>query len=437
MVVFGGGWSAVGTQQSIEAQVIALQNALRDRRPTVLFAGGPAGARSVQIQGVVDDVSVLLALVFNQGVPETDYRPSKVKAAGAASRQELLAALMATDDPAGAIVFGIGHGAPAEEDLPAVLELWGPDDRVSPDDLAQVLRSGRQGPTAFVLGQCHSGAFTRLMYQHAQPRGGLARPARCVFAAVPGDREASGCTADLTDPGARAYISTVTEALSDAGADYDRDGHVRLVEAHAYAKIHDRTIDVPVSSTEMWLAETLGTKAPDGRMADLEALLAAAAPHEAAVLKALGGPYLSESDGAAQAHRDLSRLRGAAETLRNDLDAIDERYRNTRQAIFDRLVAEWPELQNPIHPVTRALLAGPAPVVVKWLRAQEDLPTLLDLDRMLVDLDGRLLAIMRRAARLERFTRAVQRLANEQAWRHRGGDPTGFDRLTACEALSP
>ena len=444
VIIFGGGWGPEGTQQSLERQVLALRRALADRQPTVLFADGDPRTRSVQTPGPEDRTTALLGLIFNQRRDlHESYRRSKIADAGPASREGLLTALQDHDQRAGTVLFGVGHGTPAEEERPAALELWGPNDRVTPPELASVLDGGRAGPTAVVLGHCHSGAFTALSRRTGAPGGPVARPARCVFAAVPADREASGCTNDLTAAGAQAYVSRFTEALTQASADLDGDGRTSLAEAHAYARIHDSTIDVPITSAEIWAEEALGARAPRPTQLDLTRLLADAPSAEAAVLTALGASYTRRRDGVAAAERDYRRLQHRLRRSHAELEALQDRFESKRRVVLDRLLARWPELANPYHAVSRALLSGPAPVITKWLQSQPDLEALMRIDRELTASDLEALKIEKTAARLERWLRAAQYVANIAAIRRPlklGGTPRlaeDLEALLACERLAP
>ena len=438
IVIFGGGWGPEGTQQSLEAQVDALQRTLAHRAPTVLFAGGAPSARSVQVPGPVDETTRLLGLVFNQRRDlHAEYRAPQIRRSGPASRTGLLRALLARNSTRGTIVFGVGHGSLNDDGQSAALELWGPDDRLTPESLASALDEGRRGPTAFVLGQCHAGAFATIVHRQGKTARPVARPTRCVFAAVPADREASGCTVDLTDAGAQAYVTRFTMALADRAADFDADGAVDLAEAHAHARIHDATIDVPVSSLELFVERAIGPDAPDPANSDMRRLIASASATDAAVLKALGPTYAAASDGMMWARRDFDDVQRRLQVVHAQLDALQERFETTRHRLLDRLLLRWPELSNPYHAVSRALLAGPAPAVMAWLRQQPELAPLQALDTKLGRLDRRLLAIEKEAARRERWLRAAQHVANEAALSARGRHTATLSALRACEKMIP
>ncbi|MEO1336972.1 MAG: hypothetical protein AAFV29_15100, partial [Myxococcota bacterium] len=330
-----------------------------------------------------------------------------------------------------------GHGTPAEGDRPAGLELWGSDNRVTPEALAEILDERRRGMTAFVLGQCHSGAFADLSWLGAKTEGPVAFPARCVFAAVPADREASGCTADLTDASAKSYVSQFARALATPDADFDRDQKVSLAEAHAFARIHDPTINVPISSTEIWLELAVGTTPPDAQSVDLRKLLKTANPAEAAVLAALGPQYVALADGARVAERDYAASQQKLEQEQKRFEGLQNEFENARRKLMDGLLAQWPELTNPYHPVSRALLAGPAPMIVEWLQKQDGLRQLERLDDALGKLDTTLLAAEKKAARQERWFRALQIVANAAWLRQNRRSTKELEALRACEALIP
>lgn len=438
-LIVGGGWGPEGTQVSIEAHVLALQSALPSGTP-VLFAAGSATSPTVQVMSArPDEASALLGMVFdrpdNLGVR---YRPSRVPDAGRASKQVFLQALATAQNNGPTIVFAVGHGAPATEDMAATLELWGPRDRLTVPELAEAMdTTPKPQPVALVLGQCHSGAFTDLIFVGADPLASVADPVRCVLAAVPADREAAGCTPDINDPGAKAYIAAIAYALQHPElADFDKDRQLSLAEADTWARIHDRTVDVPVASSEAWLDLQFGERAPDITRLGLKDLLALANPNQTAVLQSV---LPAEHRG-----QDPRTIAAVHETLRSHALVLDAPLRTTldlrdrvRRQVLDAVLNRWPELVNPYHERARALLAGPATEVVAFIRGRPELAQLRSLDLSIRALDNRLLELQRRAARLERWLRTAQRVANEAALRAKRNESqiAVLNRLEACEAM--
>lgn len=441
ILIVGGGWGPEGTQASIEAHVEALQASLQPRTVEVLFAAGSGPAPAVQVpREAPDPVGALLGLVFDRrdglGVR---YRKTRLTRAGRASRAGFLKAVLQHRRRGDTIVFAAGHGAPAEGDAPAALELWGPDDRLTVPELADALDETPGRRLALVLGQCHSGAFTDVAFVGADPDIGLAAPTRCVLAAVPASREASGCTPDVDDPGARAYLAVIAEALAAPDrADRDGDGAVSLAEAHAYALVHDGTVDLPVRSSEAWLARRLGRRAPDLARLSRDALEAAAAPEDRYALQSiLPKAYARAAPGVVRAQ--LARLDRANEALDRAIAAVADRREVARRKLVDAVLLRWPVLANPYHAEARALLAGDAPEVMRYVRARPELEALLSLDRSLAALDAQLLARLRETVRFERWLRVAQRVADEAALRATKSTAKieALDALLACERMVP
>jgi hypothetical protein len=433
VVIFGGGWGSEGTQVSIESHVARLAEVLAPAKPAVLF-GGDAGVRSVQVAAEQRRVDAILGLVFDRKDHlEVTYRPKKVPS-GKASKAALLAALSAGAGAPGMVVLGAGHGAPASEDQPAALELWGPDDRLSVTELAAHLDEHAKGPVAFVLGHCHSGAFADVMYRGGKP-GVVASPIRCVLAAVPADREAAGCTPDIDDPSAHAYMALIAEALGGKSADFDADGGVSLAEAHAYARIHDDTVDVPVASSELFLMARLGDRLPAAEKAPIP--LAARKPERAFLEGSAGGPQVSlgKLGKTRTIAGELDDVGGEIEEENEKLNEVLDRRDLARRRLADAVLSRWPELVNPYHHEARRLLSGDAAEVVAFTEADPDYRELLRLDEEIGARDAQILALERKAARLERFLRSVRAIAGERLLSR--ADRKTYESLLACEAMRP
>lgn len=405
---------------------------------TVYFAAGATPTvRAVQeVAPQRERAADLLARIFDR--PDdlhVRYRATKLTPKGAATKRDVLRAFAKLDPKRPAIVFGAGHGAKATDTTPATIELWGPDDRMDAKEIATSLVR-RKKPTAFVLGHCHSGAFMDLAYVGADPKKAIRNPARCVFAAVPADREASGCTADVTDPSAPAYLAQFAKALTSKTADYDKDGTVSLDEAHAFATIEDRTIDVPVRTSEQFVADELGDRSPEPTAYALTALKKGASPAERAVLERTL-PFTPKRVADVQKKLDAldRRIEAGVRSLERAVDD-KERY---RRRIVDSVLLEWPELANRYHPKARALLAGDAKQVVDHIAKNPGLKRFQGAETRIVVEDRKLSKLEREAARLERWLRVARYVASKMVI-ERGRDERakkGLASLVACERLAP
>ncbi len=432
LLIFGGGWGPEGTQASIEAHTRALHRAMPKAR--VLFGAPNAAARAVQTPAAKRDrAAAVLGLVFDRGRDlHVDYRPAKIERDAAATSEALLAALGALASHRPAIVFGAGHGTKATATEPALLELWGPDDRVSAKQLVEAL-GARRAATAFVLGQCHSGAFADVAFEDADPTKPVAKAPRCVLAAVPHDREAAGCTPDVDDDSAPAYLAQFARGITERRADFDRDGHVSLAEAHAFATIHDPTVDVPVRSSEVYVERLLGAAMPTAASLDESFAEGATSAERAVLTQALPEP-----------------LRGATpERVRDTLVSIDERLDisereleaaldtrdKLRRTVLDAVLLRWPELVNPYHAKSRSLLAGDAKPVVEMIEAHKDFARLLQQDRVVHELDRVLFDLEKSGARIERWIRTATHVAARRiVAKRKDGAKAALARIEACEA---
>jgi hypothetical protein len=440
LIVFGGGWGAEGTQASIEANVEALAKVLSPQHPKILFAAGERKTRSVQIpDNERDETAEILGMIFDRRDNlNVSYRASEAPSDGAASKANVLAAIdAAKDELGGTIVFGVGHGSSETEDVRASLELWGPDDRLKVDELAHRLDgSKRKGAIALVLGECHSGAFADIAHAGADPKAKIVDPVRCVLAAVPKERQASGCTADVDDPHARAYVALIAEALSKKEADFDQNGRVSLSEAHAYARIYDDTVDVPVSTSELWMKRTLGHRAAKAENVRLERIVDKARPELRAVLLKLN-PFPTDPGAVKNAARQLAELDKRSDRLDDEIDAAQKKYDRLRREVLDQLLLQFPELANPYHRDSRRLLARDAPEVMDILRPKSELKELVSIDDGIADREEERLDLDRQAARLERWLDAIEEAENETLVRRSRRDVETLDRLIACESMNP
>jgi hypothetical protein len=443
LIIIGGGWGAEGTQASIEAHVDRLARALASRHPKILFAAGNPKVRSVQIPSKDrDETSEILGLVFDRRDNiDVGYRIAQTGFDGAASKAGVLGALDQTKaSRGGTILFGIGHGAAETDDERAALELWGPDDRLRVDELARHLDQGsRAAPLALVLGHCHSGAFIDAAHVGGDPKARLAQPARCIFAAVPRERQAAGCTADADDPEAKAYMALIGEAFTKTkDADFDQNGRVSIAEAHAYARIHDDTVDTPLSTSESFLKKTLGSRAVRAESVRPEKIAEKARPWEKTVILKLH-PAPNDKDAVKNASREYEELNKRAERIEDEIEAHQKKLDQLRRVVLDRVLMQFPELANPYHKESRRLLAGEATEVMALLREMREIHELAHADDAIADSEEELLEVDHRRAQLERWLNAIEAVANEEALRRSGNkrDIESLDRLLACESMEP
>lgn len=420
LLIFAGGWAPEGHHASLERDVDQLLELLKP--PAVLLFGRGDRRATVQTVAEVDPLHARLALIFGRSDGlGTTYRAPRRSGDGAARPEVFVEAVKSlARRPGGGIVFGAGHGRPSFEDHPATLELWG--GAVDVRSLAEALDAPEsRGPVTFVLGQCHSGAFSDLVHRSGNRAEALADPVRCVLAAAPPELEAAGCSPDAGEGG---FIRYVAEALEN-GADYNGDGRTQLDEALAYARIHDPTIDVPVRSSELWL---LGSgEEPDLRAVEWDLLRSQADHAEAAVLDALGARRAPR-----EMVRELEASMARAQRLDAKLTAAEERWEAARRRVEDEVLARWPVLAHPFHPEARALLGAGVPGLDLWWARSPVSRELESADSARAKLADRRWNLERAIARPDRWLRVARAVVGRA--RARGEQLAGLERLRACEA---
>lgn len=155
-----------------------------------------------------------------------------------------------------------GHGGKNEQDLNNnSLYLWN-EQQLSVKQLARILdQMPRQTPVVAMMAQCFSGSFANFIYEGGDPKRPVALQTRCGFFATIRTLPSVGCTPEVNEADYRDYSSSFFAGLSGrdrtgeavAAADYNKDGRVSYAEAHAFAKVDEQSIDLPISTSEAWI----------------------------------------------------------------------------------------------------------------------------------------------------------------------------------------
>jgi hypothetical protein len=259
---------------------------------------------------------------------------------GAATEAELRARLEAAAGRASEKsrfrFYFTGHGSASKGFENHTLDLWDGGE-MSVRDLADALdRFPDRANVQVVMTQCYAGGFARLIFR----ADGTPSPAdRCGFFAQRADRESAGCSPDpeLRDEYSVPFIAALRSR-----------GGVGAAEAHAFALIHDRSIDVPVTTSSEFLRFTFKTPpdlASDGR--DWAWLIAGSDPIEARVAReiasGLGFQPIGGESLTARIGREIAQATAS-------VDAADARYRETREG-FDALAEPLYREVSARHPI--------------------------------------------------------------------------------------
>lgn len=123
-------------------------------------------------------------------------------------------------------------------------------------------------PFVTMMSQCYSGSFANMIYKSGDPKRGVALQTRCGFFATIKTQPSVGCTPEVNEADYRDYSSSFFAGLTGrdrvgkpvASADYNRDGRVSYAEAHAFAKVDEYTMDLPISTSEAWLQRQVNNR---------------------------------------------------------------------------------------------------------------------------------------------------------------------------------
>ncbi len=272
-LIIGGGPRPEDNQASIESNVRyvnALLPAGASRK--VLFADGSLERATVRFLNGGDEsagAQVLDLLLTNpeETVGPTTYRPPNLAGMldGPARKRDVAQAFselreQATTRPV--FLYFTGHGSPdhANGDNNR-FDLWGGDNLSVRELSAEIAKLPAEQPVTLVMVQCFSGSFANVVFEGGDPNAPPVDRQLVGFFATVKDRVAAGCTPEINEAEYHDFTSYFFAALSGRdrggkkvlGADYDGDGRVGMNEAFLYALVSDPSIDVPMTTSDVFL----------------------------------------------------------------------------------------------------------------------------------------------------------------------------------------
>lgn len=255
-LVVGGGGLPCNNEIALEKNVLYFQRTLRtlgydSAAASIFFANGNNGQTTIRY-------------LDEQGL-EQYKAPAIPNLNGAATLANLQSWMQETarQKPNQPIFFYFtGHGGHNEENPENnSLSLWHRRS-LSVQELATMLdQLPRQTSFVAMMAQCYSGSFANLIYEGGDPNRSVALQTRCGFFATIKELPSVGCTPAVNEADYRDYSSSFFAGLSGrsrtgetvSSADYNHDGRVSYAEAHAFAKVDDKSSDRPISTSESWL----------------------------------------------------------------------------------------------------------------------------------------------------------------------------------------
>ncbi len=320
-LVVGGGGAPSYNEIAIEKNVLYFQRTLKTlgfdpSQATILFANGNDGRETVRYLDA-DRAEQFKA----PNIPD-------LKAAATVDnlQQSLQQIASTAPDRRPLFFYFTGHGSRnrADEDNNTML-LWN-DRKLSVRQFATFLdRLPPTKPVVTVMVQCYAGAFANsILYENGDPQAKIAERNRCGFFATTKHLPSVGCTPEVNEADYRDYSSSFFAGLSGtnrigqrvASADYNQDGRVSYLEAHAFAKVDEQAADLPISTSESWLQSQLSEAATANlfERQSLSKLLATVRPEQRFVVQSL----------AKQLNFDLNKSYADNEAQIDRSDAEDE-----------------------------------------------------------------------------------------------------------------
>lgn len=435
-LIIGGGPLPDSSEVSLEQNVRLALDVLPEPR-VALFGGGP-GTQSVRVDDSPPAATLALRLgeLFTpRASRQSRFRASELPAGRADldSIEEAFGRALAETTRAPLTVYIAAHGEQAELAADNAALVWG-NDALTARRIAE-LHDGSARPLQLIVTSCFSGGFAELAFHAADSSRGATRAPRCGLFAGPWDRETSGCDPDPNRAAQESYSLHMLSALAQRDrhgqplpadrVDFDRDGRVSPLEAHAYARIAAQSIDMPTTTSERYLREVQTEPAPKARAT---ALL----PEDAAVASALSlALHLATEAAARDALHDLQDARGAeAERIAAAEDAVDDAY----WPLATRLLERFPVLDDPYHPAFAPTLREHEAEIDALLTRSPEAAAHRTAADALARADAAALDLELRETQVLRLVRAYETLALAAALELRGGpDFANYRSLLACE----
>jgi hypothetical protein len=256
-LVFGGGGAPSYNEIALEKNVLYFQRTLKflgyqpEKVASIFFANGNDGKATVR---------------YIDKDKKQKFKPPEIPHLKGASTfnnlRTYIQQLGQNKNPQLSFFYFTGHGGENKRNLDNnSFYLWN-NQEISVQEFTQMLdKIPSQKPVVMMMAQCFSGSFANFIYEGGNPQRPVALQTRCGFFATIKSLPSVGCTPEVNEADYRDYSSSFFAGLSGrdrtgtrvASADYNKDGKVSYIEAHAFAKVDEKTMDLPISTSESWL----------------------------------------------------------------------------------------------------------------------------------------------------------------------------------------
>ncbi|MEC9056067.1 MAG: hypothetical protein VX633_12205, partial [Verrucomicrobiota bacterium] len=278
VLTIGGGYSPAGNQVSLERNVIFFEKLRAEKLAAdtphhLYFADGTSPLPDLQFRREgweVPRANLLMGGLFgSQRGLANHYRNNELQGVRDISSPAALERWFREEGPklkAGdrLILYVTSHGARSGSTSNKFnTKIWMWDRRtLEASRLAGFLADLPEGVRVMtVMVQCYAGGFSHLIFEENNQKKDGAKRSICGFFATVCDREAAGCTPAVNEANYHEFSSHFWAAIRGktrtekeiTGCDYDGDGRVSFEEAHAYAILTSRNIDIPVKTSGAFL----------------------------------------------------------------------------------------------------------------------------------------------------------------------------------------
>ncbi|MBX3414005.1 MAG: caspase family protein [Pirellulales bacterium] len=466
ILTIGGGYSPTGNQVSLEKNVLYFRRMLEDLglsglHHDVFFADGDSPGRDLQFtdpEHNLPKANELLARLFEQTSElGYEYRSHQVAGLRGASTRDNIERWFAENanhlQPGDRlIVYFTGHGGKGKKPENSHLYLWN-QEQIPVEEFTRLLdKLAPDISVVLVMVQCYSGGFANSIFNSGDSAHGCSDAERCGFFATTQDRSAAGCTPDIDEENYQEYSSHFWAALSGRSRigepvelpDFDGDGRISFVEAHAHALLASDTIDISVKTSDAFLRAYSKTSAKGvANLLTVDSpyaqLLAVASPADRAVLEGLSTQLQIEGENRAAAVRDLAEKIGKQrKEISGSKGKLTGSLRGEARKIRATLLERWPELANRWNPAVQLLLEQEPGTLVAAIEGHAHYSEFARLQGEVDRLSQQHLDLERQWVKCQRFLRVAENvaLANNLPLVGTPEQVARFERLMLAEGAS-
>ncbi|RYX86464.1 hypothetical protein EON83_01990 [bacterium] len=252
-------------------------------------------------------------------------------------------------------LYFTGHGSKTKDDLENnYYNLWAGEKLTVQDLSQQVARLPEKEPVVLVMVQCFSGSFGNILFEGGLPNAPLIDRDIVGFYASTKDRVAAGCTPAVNEEYYYDFTSYFFSALTGRDrldrkaapdADFNHDGKVGLDEAFYWSIINDNSIDVPVSTSDVFLERFSPLVGDTWESTPYKSLLEWASTAQKASLNGLSAALeVTGEDRIAQVKNIDFNARTAA--INTQIQDVNQRFTALRDQSRTTYLAAFPKLTS-------------------------------------------------------------------------------------------